>query len=276
MEKTAFPNIRQAFVIMLAIPAVQLLEKGLVLASDALFHTSWQQEPLIVLVTSLTAPIPIILGVLLWGKPPPPNRKHRHWTLRFILIAGMLLTTLGLALMAAVYFQWVNTFFPRLEVWDRFRGFTTPRPSPAVAWSIILIPPLTLPFFEEWLFRGIILRGLLQHYRPFMAILLSSLLFLCSHVSIGNGLMAFTFSLMWGWYYYHTRSLFLCTTSHIFSNILALILSIIEKSRPDDAILDSWLGWGLILLLVGILPLWIIFRFSTDKNHASPTCTAEA
>jgi membrane protease YdiL (CAAX protease family) len=77
---------------------------------------------------------------------------------------------------------------------------------------------LIAPFLEEMLFRGIILRGFLNHYSPQKAILLSSMLFALIHLNLYQIPIAFIMGCFLGWLYYHCRSLWPSIFAHALYN----------------------------------------------------------
>src|SRR5262245_19593322 len=65
----------------------------------------------------------------------------------------------------------------------------------------IFLLVIVAPVAEELLFRGIILRGLLSRFRPFSAILLSSLLFAAVHLNPWQLVSATVLGMAFGWFY---------------------------------------------------------------------------
>ena len=66
------------------------------------------------------------------------------------------------------------------------------------------------PVFEETIYRGIILNGMLKKYSPKKAIIVSSLIFGLIHLNLPQGLNAFVLGLIIATVYYYTRSLYIC------------------------------------------------------------------
>jgi len=60
---------------------------------------------------------------------------------------------------------------------------------------------------EEMLFRGVILRGFLQHYPPGLAIAGSAIVFGLAHMNLYQFVVAFVIGGLSGWLYARTRSL---------------------------------------------------------------------
>ena len=82
---------------------------------------------------------------------------------------------------------------------------------------------LLSPILNELIFRGIILRGLLQNYKPFSALLLSSALFAVYHVTLLQVFMAFLLGIFFGFVYWQTRSVGLVILLHMLNNGLVFV-----------------------------------------------------
>ncbi|ADM89978.1 CAAX amino terminal protease family protein [Candidatus Karelsulcia muelleri CARI] len=102
----------------------------------------------------------------------------------------------------------------------------------------IFLPTITLlaPFFEEILFRGIILNILYNNEYPIKAILFSSLLFGFIHMNILQFISGFFIGNILGVSYVTTFSINICILIHIYNNIIAIIssnkfLSLYDKSQ---------------------------------------------
>jgi CAAX protease family protein len=92
------------------------------------------------------------------------------------------------------------------------------------------------PFIEEILFRGLILRELLSFLNRLKANILTSILFVgihlpfwlfhdgLSNVLIANCIGVFIISLLAGWLYIRTKSIWPPTLAHIANNFLATLL----------------------------------------------------
>ena len=66
------------------------------------------------------------------------------------------------------------------------------------------------PIFEEVLYRGILLKGLINKYNSKIAIVYSALIFGIAHLNIPQGINAFLLGLILGTVFYYTRSIYLC------------------------------------------------------------------
>jgi membrane protease YdiL (CAAX protease family) len=255
-----FPSLWQAFLLSLAIPGVQLVEKGGVLATDALFNTSYQREPMTVLVTSLIS-VPLVALTASRCVPSSPlhARPNRNFVRGTVAVLGCLAMASGMAFAALAYFQWVGSFMPTLETWGRFRGFTTRKAAPIEGLLVFALPPLILPTFEEWLFRGIILRGLFRRFGPFAAVAFAAALFSLAHAEMGGALVAFVSSLMWGWWYFKTRSLGLCIMGHTAQNAVSIGTCILFRGDLDAVPSARCALWGGVMLATGFCLCWAVF-----------------
>ena len=105
-------------------------------------------------------------------------------------------------------------------------------------WSSFLVVAIFAPIFEEWLCRGMVLRGLLTKMKPVWAIVVSALFFAVIHANPWQALNAFLIGLVMGYVYYKTGSLILTMIIHFVNNGSAVILSNIESLKDYDYWID--------------------------------------
>lgn len=105
-------------------------------------------------------------------------------------------------------------------------------------WSSFLVVAIFAPIFEEWLCRGMVLRGLLTKMKPGWAIVVSALFFAVIHANPWQALNAFLIGLVMGYVYYKTGSLILTMIIHFINNGTAVILSNIERLKDYDYWID--------------------------------------
>ena len=103
-----------------------------------------------------------------------------------------------------------------------------------VFWSSFLVVAIFAPIFEEWLCRGMVLRGLLTKMKPVWAIVISALFFAVIHANPWQALNAFLIGLVMGYVYYKTGSLLLTMIIHFVNNGTAVILSNIEAFKDYE------------------------------------------
>ena len=136
-------------------------------------------------------------------------------------------------------------------------------------WINFLCASIMAPIFEEWLCRGMVLRGLLNYTRrdkagnkvqglkPWVAIVISAAFFALIHANPWQAIPAFALGCLFGYVYYRTGSLKLTMLMHFTNNTFALVCSNIDAF---DGI-DSWaelLGTGKYLVLCAACILMVI------------------
>ena len=117
-------------------------------------------------------------------------------------------------------------------------------------WVNFLCVSIFAPFFEEWLCRGMILRGLLGNkMKPVWAIVVSAVFFAFIHFNPWQAVPAFLLGCLFGYVYYKTGSLKLTMLMHFANNTFSLVMSNVDAF--EDA--ESWLE-----VLPG-MRYWIVF-----------------
>jgi len=132
------------------------------------------------------------------------------------------------------------------------------------------------PLLEEFLFRRVILEGLLRSYSPAVAIGQSALLFGVFHFNLAQSVAAVGIGLLLGWLYYRTRSLALCIGFHALNNLLAFwsmqpnapqFLREEPTSLPVGTFAVTYLVAGLVLAGA----LWLL-----ERTRTAPVAAASA
>ncbi len=83
---------------------------------------------------------------------------------------------------------------------------------------------LGAPLFEEYIYRGIILDGLLKNYPPWLAIIVTSVLFGAIHVNPIQLISATLGGLFLGWVYYKSKNLIYCMMIHLVINLTGFFM----------------------------------------------------
>lgn len=84
---------------------------------------------------------------------------------------------------------------------------------------------IAAPILEELLFRGIILRGLLQHYTPSKAIVWSAIIFGIAHLNPWQFIAAFIVGCAIGWLYWKTNSIWIGIFMHFVNNSTSFLIA---------------------------------------------------
>ena len=91
-----------------------------------------------------------------------------------------------------------------------------------------LLMVILAPFFEELIFRGIMLDGLLKNYSPEKSILISSILFGLVHLNPWQFVTGFFMGIFVGWIYYKTKSVMLAIILHASVNLSGFLLKVFD------------------------------------------------
>lgn len=114
---------------------------------------------------------------------------------------------------------------------------------------LFIVGVILAPFFEEIVYRGIILNGMLKKYSPKKAIVISSLIFGFMHLNLPQGLNAFIIGLIIGTVYYFTKSLYICMLMHAANNFIANFMYVPENFTMKVAFYIIVPILGIILFL---------------------------
>ncbi len=102
-------------------------------------------------------------------------------------------------------------------------------------YSSLLMMVIFAPLFEETFCRGIILRGLLFHMKPWKAILWSAFIFGVIHLNPWQAIPAFLIGSLMGWVYWKTGSLWATIFLHFINNGFSYIIVLFNPAMPVDA-----------------------------------------
>jgi membrane protease YdiL (CAAX protease family) len=156
------------------------------------------------------------------GQPPTSRPGRRGQPSVVVIFAG--LAGLALQLPLAEIGNLVHTLVGRdlahvravhdlLRVDSAWDGF-------ALTLALVVIAPIT----EELLFRGVLLRGLVQSYGERVGLLVSAVLFGLLHGRLAEALVAFVAGLVLGALRLRTRSVLPCIALHVGVNALPVLV----------------------------------------------------
>ena len=133
-------------------------------------------------------------------------------------------------------------------------------------WVSLLSVSVMAPFFEEWLCRGMILRGLLHRIRPVWAMVISALCFALIHFNPWQGIPAFVLGMLFAYVYYKTGSLKLTMLMHCVNNTFAVIAGQMDSLKDVDFYFQIMEKWQYVSLLAASLIIIVIFVDIVWKN----------
>lgn len=159
--------------------------------------------------------------------------------------------TEGIPWMENLYNQLIKSFEVVLD--NKIAGFIT----------ICILAPI----IEEILFRGVILRGLLQKgISPIKAIALSSFLFGIVHLNPWQFLGAGFLGAIFGFIYYRTKSLWLPVFLHALNNSVSFFLLLkYESIEVNVSNLDNFTAIA-IFFVIGLVCAWTLYKL-TENRH---------
>ncbi len=197
----------------------------------------------------------------------------------WILAALVMVGTLGCALCM----DSVNSQMPPMPKWleDALGSMTG-----GTLWVNFLCVSIFAPIFEEWLCRGMILRGLLNYERvtkegekvrglkPIWAIVISALFFALIHMNPWQAIPAFTLGILFGYVYYRTGSLKLTMLMHFSNNTMALTLSRIDSIKDAESMLEIMSPaayWSLFVVGIAVICLliWVLGKVTLHSPRGN-------
>lgn len=123
------------------------------------------------------------------------------------------------------------------------------------------------PVFEEILFRGIVLRGLLQNgTSPIIAIILSSFLFGLAHLNPWQFLGAGFLGAIFGYVYYRTKSLWLVMFLHALNNMISFVMMTKYETMDQNVTDPTDYVSVVICFVLALLAGWGIFKLTEKKT----------
>ena len=126
-------------------------------------------------------------------------------------------------------------------------------------WDMIVSTCILAPLCEEFLCRGMMLRGMLHPMSPRKAILWSALLFAIMHMNPWQAIPAFLIGLFLGWVYWRTHSMWAPIFLHCLNNSLSTVISRLWPDLPVDSglkdILPSTTYWIVYVASAAVLAI---------------------
>jgi membrane protease YdiL (CAAX protease family) len=145
-------------------------------------------------------------------------------------------------------------------------------------WVTLLSVSVFAPLFEEWLCRGLVLRGLLHNkMHPISAIIISSVFFAALHANLWQAIPAFILGALFGYAYYKTGSLKLTMAMHCANNTFAAVMSKIPAFKDAETFMDILSPWAYACVFAACLLIvvctLVILRspYQTESRQGEPS-----
>ncbi len=167
----------------------------------------------------------------------------------------------------------VIDFLPIPEAPEAFHQKMATALSGNVGMRFLTVCILT-PIIEEWLCRGMVLRYLLGAQKPWAAIMWSAVVFAALHGNMWQAIPALLLGLLLGWFYFQTRSLWLCIFLHAVNNGATLFLFLLIGEKAFTLSLSDLTGggaasyaalFGAMLILIG--GIYLIQKIIPNKGN---------
>jgi membrane protease YdiL (CAAX protease family) len=133
-----------------------------------------------------------------------------------------------------------------------------------------LLMVIAAPIFEELIFRGLILDGLLKRYSPITSILISSILFGLAHLNPWQFVAGFVIGIFAGWIYHKSRSLSLVIIIHAAVNLTGYLIRYFgdfDSSLMNETSIESFGGILNYILVIAVSILAIpVCVYYLDKE----------
>ena len=144
-------------------------------------------------------------------------------------------------------------------------------------WITLISVSVFAPLFEEWLCRGLVLRGLLQKTHPASAIMVSAAFFAILHMNPWQALPAFLLGILFGYVYYRTGSLKLTMLMHCVNNTMAVVFSKIPSLAEADSfkdVMNPWTYAGIIIASIAFTAgaVVVLRNIPLGKEGARSNC----
>lgn len=139
-------------------------------------------------------------------------------------------------------------------------------------WACLLCAAVFAPFFEEWLCRGLVLRGLLaKGVKPVWAIIASACFFAVIHFNPWQAIPAFILGCLMGYVYYRTGSLKLTMLMHFTNNFISVMCTRIDAFSEMETWRDVFPSgvYGILIAATFIISVLTVLAFSRVKLESS-------
>lgn len=188
--------------------------------------------------------------------------KHPFTAVQLILSIACWILFLPLA---EVFTSLIPTDGPFEEIYHMFQESFEMMLDYKIAGFIMVC--VLAPIFEEIIFRGIILKGMLNFkVSPAIAILINGFIFGLAHMNpwqfIGAGILGIIF----GFVYYRTKSLLIPMILHCLNNTLSYSMMMIQGDMEGDVFVQSDYILVAIMTLLGVGCIYLLSEKTEQKT----------
>ena len=271
-DETRFPGLFAAAALLLLVLGLQCAGGTLDGALDLLLgRLGWELgagwKPVLTAINNALA-FAVVLS-LGWRLCRAPLRDLFPLRPVGLVLLPMMMTAVGVHILLSDVDNLFRFFFPLPPFVRRLYAdlFSSDN-----LWGSLLLMVGVAPVSEELFFRGLLLRGFLTRYRPWVAVVVSAALFSIFHLNPWQMVGAFLLGLLFGWWVVNLRSLWPPLLAHALNNGASALASRLPfqvdgytTGLADATLFQPW--WfnalGGILASVGILWTALHFRRAT-------------
>ena len=258
------PSVADIFILVFLLLVGSLIGSGVVLVASLCVGAGNSAAFMAKYTTLISYPI-MFIPPMIWaaGKSRRNRMQYKGLALDNANVAphGWLLCALmvmAATLAAGIVGDLSTSWLPPMPKWleDALKGLTT-----GSFWVNFICVSIFAPFFEEWLCRGMVERGLLgRGVKPARAIVLSALFFALIHLNPWQAIPAFLLGCLFGYVYYKTGSLKLTMLMHFTNNTFALVIGHIDSLQDAENWMDVlgpgyWYCFAASVLLIVLVVL---------------------
>lgn len=258
------PSVADIFILVFLLLVGSLIGSGVVLVASLCVGAGNSAAFMAEYTTLISYPI-MFIPPMIWaaGKSRRNRMQYKGLALDNANVAphGWLLCALmvmAATLAAGIVGDLSTSWLPPMPKWleDALKGLTT-----GSFWVNFLCVSIFAPFFEEWLCRGMVERGLLgRGVKPVWAIVFSALFFAFIHLNPWQAIPAFLLGCLFGYVYYKTGSLKLTMLMHFTNNTFALVIGHVDSLKDAENWMDVlgpgyWYCFAASVLLIALVVL---------------------
>ena len=258
------PSVADIFILLLLLFVGSLVGSGVVLIASLCVGAANSAAFMAEYTTLISYPI-MFIPPMMWaaGKSRRNRMSYKGLALDNANVAphGWLLCAvmvMAATLAAGIVGDLSTSWLPPMPEWleNALKGLTT-----GSFWVNFICVSIFAPFFEEWLCRGMVERGLLgRGVKPAWAIVLSALFFALIHLNPWQAIPAFLLGCLFGYVYYKTGSLKLTMLMHFTNNTFALVIGHIDSLQDAENWMDVlgpgyWYCFAASVLLIVLVVL---------------------
>ena len=122
--------------------------------------------------------------------------------------------------------------------------------------QVVIIPAI----FEEWLFRGIMLRQLIPSVGKWPAVVISAFVFGLMHLSPATSIFAFGFGLFAGYAYISTGSIWFGALIHMLNNAISCSVTYWSDVFAREDVANAFGVFSLLMMVFGVISLSFYVR----------------